>query len=205
MHQYKTVSQILLIISIFNLVFAVPVVRQMYDAHDNVVLPVVVRTVADGTPFGSSPPPLDGSPPPSHSSSPPQDGLPSGGAAPLHESPSPPPGGPAALAVSSSPGETASLPAVPVSDEPVPTSSQYTAVTHDMLQPDTPPPASDSMLKKYGTVGGMFAFEVALAATVIGGLIWRNHHKHHSRMIDPDWYVSNSLPPSYRHLNVPNH
>ncbi|KAN0113847.1 hypothetical protein V8E52_007319 [Russula decolorans] len=46
MHQYKTVAQILLILSIFNLVFAAPVVREIYDAHDDVVVPVVVRNVA---------------------------------------------------------------------------------------------------------------------------------------------------------------
>jgi hypothetical protein len=45
MHQYKTVAQILLILSIFNLVLAVPVVREIYDTHDDVVVPVEVRNV----------------------------------------------------------------------------------------------------------------------------------------------------------------
>ena len=45
MHQYKAVTQTLLMLSIFNLVFATPVVREVYDAHDD-VMPVVVRDAA---------------------------------------------------------------------------------------------------------------------------------------------------------------
>ena len=199
MHQYKTVTQILLILSIFNLVFAIPVVQEIYDAHD-MVAPIVVgnvtatskerRDVSDSSP--------------SHSSLPLPGGSPSDRPAPLHESPPPPPGGPAALEVSSPAGGTASLPVVPSSDQPAPTLSQYTAVTHDMLQLD-PPPASESMLKKYGTVGTYFALDAAIAAIIIGGVIWHNHHKHHSRTIDPDRYVSSPSHLSRRCINVPNH
>ena len=134
MHQYKTLTQILLILSIFNLVFAVPVVREIYGAHEDVVVPVVMRNVVamsterrqtnEPTPSQTSPPPPDGSTPsldelaPLHGSSQ-SDGPPP---TPLHESPSPP-GGPAALAVSSPPGGTASLSIVSASDKPVPVHS----------------------------------------------------------------------------------
>src|SRR5712691_4314205 len=96
MHQYKTVAQMLLILSIFNLVLAAPVVRETRDAnaaHDNVVVPVVMRNLAamskerrggsDGSaPSDSSPPLPHGSP--SHSSPP----LP-GESTPLDASPLP--------------------------------------------------------------------------------------------------------------------
>ena len=115
------------------------------------------RDVSDSSPSHSSLPLPDGPPPslPPHSdvsapSLPPPDGSPSDGPAPLHESPPPPRGGPAVLGVSSPAGGTASFPVVPASGQPPPTLSQYTAVTHNMLQPDPPPPASDSMLKKMG-------------------------------------------------------
>ena len=142
---------------------------------------------------------------PSHSSLPLPGGSPSDRPAPLHESPPPPPGGPAALEVSSPAGGTASLPVVTASDQPAPTLSQYTAVTHDMLQLDPPLPASKSMLKKYGTAGAYFAFDAAIATIIIGGVIWHNRHKHHSRTVDPDRYVSSLSHLSRRRLNVPNH
>jgi hypothetical protein len=46
MHQYKTAAQILLILSIFNLVLAAPVVREIYDARDDQAVPTAVRNVA---------------------------------------------------------------------------------------------------------------------------------------------------------------
>src|SRR6266849_741521 len=81
MHQYKTVAQILLILSIFNLVLAAPVVREIYDAHNHMVVPVAVRNVAAiskyrrGSTSGSAT--ADSSPPPS----------PPDGSTPLHPSP----------------------------------------------------------------------------------------------------------------------
>src|SRR5580698_5737235 len=81
MLRHKTAAQILLILSIFNLVLASPVVREIYDAHNDMVVPVVVRNVevtwkerrgseSDGpTPSESSTPPPD-EPTPSHSSPP---------------------------------------------------------------------------------------------------------------------------------------
>ena len=72
MHQYKTVAQILLILSIFNLVFAAPIIREIRYAHSNELAPVTVRNAAmpkersepgsDGTPSNSSPSPPDGPP-----------------------------------------------------------------------------------------------------------------------------------------------
>jgi hypothetical protein len=226
MHQYKTVAQILLILSIFNLVFAAPVVREKYDAHDDMVAPVVVRNVAaiskerrqsgsdEPTPSHSSPPPPDGSTP-SHSSSPSPDGptplqgssLSDGPAlAPLHESPLPP-GGAAALAVSTPPGGTASSPVVPVSDPPVPvhstsTTQHYTAVTHDMLTADRLSPQAE--MKRYKAL----TKAVVVGGTIIvitGSLLWHNRHNLRRETNDPDWYVSNPSHLSCRCLNVPNH
>ena len=71
MHQYKAVAQILLLLSIFNLVLGAPVVREIYEARDDGAVPVVARNVAvmskersqvDSdmlTPSHSSPPPQD--------------------------------------------------------------------------------------------------------------------------------------------------
>jgi hypothetical protein len=75
MHQYKykTVAQILLILSIFDLVLAAPVVREIHDARGDVARPVVVTNVATMSkerrqssdagpmPLHSSPPSPDGS------------------------------------------------------------------------------------------------------------------------------------------------
>jgi hypothetical protein len=219
MYQYKTVAQILLILFIFNLVFAAPVVREIYDPHDDVMVPVVARNVeamskerrqsgSDGpTPPHSSPPPSDGLTP-SHSSPPSPDGpmplqglSPSDGPAPLLESPSPP-GGPTALAVSSPPGGTASLSVVPASDQPVPvhstsTSQDYTAVTHDMVA--ARPPSPEAQMDGFRTLGKA----IGVATIVItGGLLWYHRHSLHHRMIGPDWYVSNPSNLSCRRLNV---
>jgi hypothetical protein len=196
MHQYKTVAHILLILSIFNLVFAVPipVARQIDDEHDDAIVPVVVRNVAatsnskerredpNGTPLHSSPPPPDGSAPsllppppdgstPPHSSPPLPNGSPSDGPTPLRESPPPPPGGSAALAVSPAPGNTASLPAVPASDQP------------------------KGSWKKYlpGHGGRMVIIDTAMLA-VVGTLLWEIYHGNNTqsrRTIGPDRYVSN--------------
>ena len=71
MHQYKAVAQILLLLSIFNLVLGAPVVREIYEARDDGAVPVVAQNVAvmskersqvDSdmlTPSHSSPPPQD--------------------------------------------------------------------------------------------------------------------------------------------------
>lgn len=178
MHQYKIVAQILLVLSIFNfnLVFAIPLEREMYDARDDVVVPVMVRNVAamskgrrqsvsDGpTPSDSSPPPPDESIP-SHSLPPLPDGL-----IPLHKSPSPP-GGPAALAISSPSGGTESLPVVPASDQPVPvhspsTSRPYTVVTYGMLDLN-----SDAQMKRFRTLLPAGCSCVIAIIFVVGRLI----------------------------------
>ena len=109
MHQHKTVAQTLLILSIFNLVLAAPVLRDIYDARGDVAGTTAVENVAgmskerhqsrsdgatgspssplpdyDGsTTSPSSPQPLDG-PTASSSSPPPPDG-------PTASSSSPPP------------------------------------------------------------------------------------------------------------------
>jgi hypothetical protein len=125
MHHCKTVAQILLILSIFNLVFGAPVVRDIYYAHDDLVVPTSVSNVAvmpkerhqsrsNGATASPSSPPPDGStssdslpllpsrPPPLYSSSP------SDGEADLHESPTPP-SGPSSLSASSSSDREGSL------------------------------------------------------------------------------------------------
>ena len=273
MHQYKIVAQILLILSIFNLVFAIPVEREFDDAH-NVVTPKVVRKVAatskerrevsDGTPSHSSPPlpdaagpslpPPDGStltPPtpdgsiPSHSSSPLPDGLPSdrpassneiqpaspppGGPAPSHELPAPPPDGPAPLHELPAPpqdgpaplhelpppppGGPAALPVVPAPDQPAPgrptSSSRHSVVYDESHLPSQPlgaPRLSDWNWKKVGGLAGAVSADAVLLAAILGGgVLWHNHHKHQSRMIDPDRYVSSPSHRSRRRLNVPNH
>jgi hypothetical protein len=212
MHQYKTAAQILLILSIFNLVLAAPVVRDIRDAHDDEVVPVIMRNVAvmskergesgsDGsTPSDSSPPPppprpdgstpLHSSPPlpdgpmPSHSSPPLPDGStvldvssPSDGEAPLHGRPTPP-GGPASLAVSSPPGRTAALPVVPAIDR------------HGMLAAVFPSREAlsqrlESLMDKAFIGGAVF---LLAGGSVLYSLL-------HKRTIDPEWYVSNPLPP----------
>ncbi|KAI0262384.1 hypothetical protein BGY98DRAFT_732915 [Russula aff. rugulosa BPL654] len=130
MHQYKTLAQMLLLLSIFNLVLGAPVVREIYEARDDGAVPVVARNVAvmskersqvDSdmpTPSHSSPPPQDGStasyspPPMSDGSTPLYASSPQDGDASLHGSPTPP-GGSASLAVSSPPDEI-----VPGTDRP---------------------------------------------------------------------------------------
>ncbi len=116
MHQYQTVAQALLILSVFNLVFAVPVGRGIHDARDNMVarVPVVVemenvtaamskerrhRQSARGSEWSTL---LDTPPPP-----PP----------PIHESSSPP-GGPATFSTEAPPGGSAPSETVPASGQP---------------------------------------------------------------------------------------
>lgn len=197
MHQYKTVAQILFILSILDLVFATPVVRETYDANDDVV-PIVVRNVAamsngrrqpasldESTSNSSPPPPLDG-PTPLHGLSP------SDGPASLPS----PPSGPAALAVSSPPDRTASLPIVPASGRPaVFATSQHLGVTHEMLEPGP---------KKFGTLGKVIAVG-SLIVAVTGGLLWHHRHSLRHLTIGPDRYVSDPSHRSCRRLNVPNY
>jgi hypothetical protein len=86
MHQYKAVAQTLLIFSIFNLVLGAPVVREIYDARDGVVVPTTVGNMAvmskeqhqsrsDGATSSPSSPPPD-EPTTSHSSPLLPEGLP---------------------------------------------------------------------------------------------------------------------------------
>lgn len=211
MHPYKTLAQILLILSSFNLVFSAPVAREIDDAHNHVVMPVVVRNVAatskerrqsselDGTPSPSSPPPSppDGSAP-SRFLPPPSDGpMPlhslslSDGPAPLRELPSRP-AGPATLAVSSPPSAsgTAGLSVVPASDPPVPmhatsTSQSYTSVTHSMLAIDRPSPEAEmERVERFGNLAkGVIVGSVIIL--IAGGLLWSHRHELRHRTIDP--------------------
>ena len=238
MHQHKTVAQILLILSIFNLVLAAPAVREIYDAHNDVAVPVpvVVRNMAaiskerrdaesDGNPSHSSPPPPDGStpsnslpPPPPDGSTPLQGSSPSDEPEPMpsHESPSPS-RGPAALATSSPPGDMASLPVVPASDQH--TSQHNSETTQDMSNvpaSDQPAPVpstltsqhnmevthegSDSLRHPAGRIAAedetsrlQKVAKVVVAGTIIlaitGGLLWKNRHNLRRETIgpDPDW------------------
>ena len=209
MHQYKTVAQILLILSIFNLVFGVPVVREIYDAHDDRAVPTAVGHVTvmlkqqhqsrsnGATASPSSPPPdepttsdssplLPSRPPPLYAS--PLDGEASES---LHGSPTPP-GGPASLVVTSPPDET-----VPGTDRPVPVG------TAPILQGDTAATRTHVNLPVAGDPAVIvemletLAKKVAIGTSVLiisGGLILAarslSHNKHRDhRAIDPDWYV----------------
>ncbi|KAI0261092.1 hypothetical protein BGY98DRAFT_74109, partial [Russula aff. rugulosa BPL654] len=93
MHQYKTAAQILLILSIFNLVLAAPVVREIYDARDDQAVPTAVRNVAS---CRRSAPVRSDEATASPSSTPPDVSMTS------HSSP-PLPGGPPRLSASSPP------------------------------------------------------------------------------------------------------
>ena len=202
MHRYKTIAHILLVLPIFNIVFAVPVARETYNAHGDVVVPVVVRDVAamskerraesDGTtPSPSSPPPQDETTPSSHSSPPPPDGS------TAH------PGGSAAVAVSSPPDGSASLPDVPASNQPAAsestsTSRPYTQVTHAMVQPDRPRipfvinTENMEKFKAIGAIGAISAVDIAAF-----GLLWHYRNKLPRRAVDPDRHVSSpSTPPA---------
>ena len=131
MHQYKTLAQIPLILSIFNLVLGAPVVREIYYAHDDLAVPMAVGNVAvvskeqhqsrsNGATASPSSPPPDRSttshfslPPPDESTTSDSSPLlssrppplyassPSDGEVDLHESPTPP-SGPSSLSASSS-------------------------------------------------------------------------------------------------------
>jgi hypothetical protein len=211
MHQYKTVAQMLLILSIFNLVLAAPVVREIRDAHGDGAVPVVGRNMADErrqstldgpTPSDSSPPSLDGSTPlhsspllpdeslPSHSSPP----LPGGstapdasdGEAPLHGRPTPP-GGPASLAVSSPPGGTAALPDVPATRMDL----------HGMLAAVFP--SRNVLLQRFGTLLDKSVIGGIVFAIAGGSILYSKLSNPSRRTIDPDWYVSN--PPLLNALN----
>jgi hypothetical protein len=227
MHQYKTLAQILLILSIFNLVFGVPVVREIYDARDDLAVPTAVDHVAvmlkqqhqsrsNGARASPSSPPPDESmtsdsspllpsrPSPLYASSP----LDGEASESLHGSPTPP-GGPASLVVSSPPDEI-----VPGTDRPVPVR------TAPILQGDTAATRTHVNLPVAGDHEAMVEMLETLAKKVVigtsvliisGGLILaarslslsHNNHWHH-RAIDPDWYVSTPSRLSCRRLNVPN-
>lgn len=192
MHQCKTVAHILLILSIFNLVFAVPVVRETFDEHDDVVAPVIVRDVAamskerraesDGTTLltaSESPLPQDET---MHS----------------HDSPPPPPdestahpGGSAAVAAPSPPDGSASLPDVPPSDQrpapSTPTPQRYTQVTHAMVEPDRPYIPFVVNKEKLKLIGSLGVF-----AAVDATALWLIYHytsnklRNQRRSIDHD-------------------
>ena len=199
-------------LSILYLVFAVPVVRETFDAYDDVVVPVVMRNPAalstdrrqpesDGsTPSPSSSRPPDKSlhsspPPPPHPPLSLDESTASGGPTSLHERP----GGSTAVAVSPPPDRIASLSDIPASDQPVPstlTTQHYIAVRHDTLNPSHPRTKMEK-LRVFGAI-------VALKGTVlVTGWLLRRYRR---RTSGPDcqWYVSNPSP-SCRRLHVPNH
>jgi hypothetical protein len=188
MHQYKTVAQILLILSIFNPVLAAPVVRDIYDARDDVALSVVVRNVAvrskeqhqsrsDGDTAGpSSPPPQDGS-------------------TTAHSSPLSPDGSPPSH-VSSPPDGEGSL-----RESPTPQENTEATHAHDMLDahPMPAPPPIEETRELLNTYIKKLAVATA-AITISGGLLaYYGIHIHNHRTIDPGWYVYHL---SCRRLNV---
>ena len=211
MLQYKIAAQILLILSIFNIVIAAPVVREIYETHDDEVVPVVVRNVevmseerrgseSEGpTPSDSSTPLPDGSTL-SHSSPPLPDGStplftssPSDEPASLNERPTRPvAGGPASgsLAVSSPPGEI-----VPATDEPVPIHSTSTpqdnAVAVDDVLVTEPLSLEAQHAARRQRVTKIVKASVAVAAVlVVGAWLWNFRHNLHHRTIEPDGMCS---------------
>ena len=207
MLQHKIAAQILLILSIFNIVIAAPVVREIHETHDDEVVPVVVRNVevmseerrgseSEGpTPSDSSTPLPDGSTL-SHSSPPLPDGStplftssPSDEPASLNERPTRPvAGGPASgsLAVSSPPGEM-----VPATDEPVPIHStlmpQDNAVAVDDVPVAEPPSLEAQHAARMQRVRTFMKASIAVGAVlVVGNWLWFFRHNLHHRAIEPD-------------------
>ena len=133
MHQYKTVAQILLILSIFNLVLTAPVVREIHNTPGEVAVPVVVKdvTVVSKERRQST----DG-PSSSHSSPPPDESTPS--------PPPPPPDGSMLLHSSAqfSDGPTPSNSPPPLPDGSIPSHSSPQFPDESTL-PHSPPPLSD--------------------------------------------------------------
>src|SRR6267154_1185909 len=162
MHQYKTIAQTFLVLSILNVVFAAPVVpREVRETGNDVVVVAEDVTTVSGRRRGASTSP-DGTTPsqysPSSNGSPLHDSLPLEGSAPLQGSapstqswsahPLSAAGGPAPanVPVSNTEASTSSHHS-PTMDGPVPvhdstgegsTSPHYTAVTLDMLKKDPP-------------------------------------------------------------------
>ena len=194
----------LVILSIFNLVLAAPVVREKRDAHDKVAVPVVVRNLAAmskerrGGSDGSAP--SDSSPPLPHGS-------------PSHSSP-PLPGESTPLDASPLPSDEEALFHGPPSDEEAPLRGQ--------TPPGGPAVSSRPSAGRPGTAGlhleGPFPLNMIPTATVetlmtkvgkglvvlslAGGATWLIREKNNlGRAIDPEWYVSNP------HLSCrrPNH
>lgn len=202
MHQHKIVAQILLALSIFNLVLAAPVVRETYE---DVVVPVVVKNVevipkerrgseSDlHTPSSStsSAPQPDG-PTPSHSLQPPPDeptashsspplpvestplypSSPSDGAASLHEWPTHQVSGPAPPAVSLPPAEPE---IVPATDEPVPVHSTSTPQDYTAKTHDvvvTESPSPEGVARIKKMRMWRDVALVVSAVTVVSGLLY---------------------------------
>ena len=88
MHQYKTIAQTLLVLSVLNAVFAAPVLQEVRDTGNDVgVVAEDVTTVSErrrGIPPDGTPPSQYSSP--SSDGSPPHDSLPLEGSAPLQGS-----------------------------------------------------------------------------------------------------------------------
>ena len=201
MHQYKTLIQIILTLSIFNLVLAAPVVQEIYDARDDMA---VVRNVAVMS-KGRRQPSSEG-PTPSHPSLPPPDGLTRShsspalldGSTPLQSSPALPDASgsvpsPSPLMLPEGPGPEDGP--VPLPDWSPPaalrTTTQPATDHHAEMQEET------AHLKKIGRGLAILGFA--------GVLTLFYHHHHHHRAIDSDWYVSNLSHLSCIRLKVPNH
>jgi hypothetical protein len=235
MHQYKIVAQILLIFSIFNLVLAAPVVRDIYDACDDVAVPTAVGNVAvmskerhqsrsdEATASPSSPPSSDGEgslhglPTLPHVPASLYDSSSSDGEGSLHGLPTPP-HVPASLYDSSSSDGEGSLHELPTHpDEP--TSSAVSSPSGEIVPVGSPSvsqgdaDAVDRLMMEAGLRTDQdfrnYRNKIVsgVAVLTIAGIAigYSQLHNHHHRTIDRDWYVSDPSRPSCRRLKVPNH
>jgi hypothetical protein len=191
MHQYKTIVQTLLVLSILNLVYAAPAVPQeVRDTGNDVV--VVAEDVTTGSDRRRDVPLApDGSPP--------QDSEPSSGPAPsphlsatdgqvpvpVHDStaeastsahPLSVADGPAPVPVSNTEASTSSHQPVPVHDSTAEgsTSPHYTVVTYDMLDKDPP---SKKVLAAKKVAGFTLLFGTVAAVVLFSAL----HHNHNNQ------------------------
>ena len=204
MHQYKTLIQIILTLSIFNLVLAAPVVQEIYDARDDKAVVGNVAVMSKGRRQPSSEGPT-----PSHPSLPPPDGLTRSHSSPALLDGSTPLQPPPALtdasgSVPSSSGSEGGLAPLPnwsppplrMTTQPVTGDPSYAEMQAELQQAIRQ--QKIAYLIKIGRGLGLISFAGGLA------LFYRYHHHHH-RETDSDWYVSNLSHLSCIRLKVPNH
>ena len=203
MHQYQTLVQILLFLSIFNLVLAAPVVREIYDTRDDMAVPFVVRNV--GVMSKERRQSSSEGPTPSHSSLPPPDGL-----TRSHSSPALLDGSTRLQSSPASPdGSVPSHSSMPLPDGPMPSHS-LPPVAEAAALPAIPgllpahfqsdmssnlpavPPQSDLLVQEVETYVNKIRRGIAILG-IAGGvvLLYHHYHHHHHRAIDSDWYVYN--------------